>query len=72
MLVRSLMEQSIKADVSKEATSTIKLLKVDISKQSNYKETTKINVGFVRENLLRQILVCDYEIAIGISTICEE
>jgi hypothetical protein len=54
-LIRNLMEKFITAEVLKEALSTIKLIKVDVTKQTNYIEVSKVKVGFITENILRYL-----------------
>ena len=37
----------------KDATSTLKLLKIDVNKWGHYVEVSKIKVGYIAENILK-------------------
>jgi hypothetical protein len=53
-LIRSLSCKTIiKADLLKDATNTLKLLKIDVNKWSNYVEVSKIKVELITENILK-------------------
>ncbi|KAF3854298.1 hypothetical protein F7725_022353 [Dissostichus mawsoni] len=53
-ILRSLMEKFIKPSVMKNATTTVKLLQVDLTDPVNHMDVTKLRVGFVTERCLEE------------------
>ncbi|KAK1903780.1 Acetyl-coenzyme A carboxylase carboxyl transferase subunit alpha [Dissostichus eleginoides] len=53
-ILRSLMEKFIKPSVMKNATTTVKLLQVDLTDPVNHMDVTKLRVGFVTERGLEE------------------
>lgn len=55
-MLRNLMEKLIKLSVMKNATTTLKLLKVDYADPVNHVNVAKLRVGFVTEQVLDESL----------------
>lgn len=55
-MIRGLMQRFIKSPFLKEAPTVVKLMKIDPSKKENHCDVKKIDVGFVTENILKDLL----------------
>lgn len=53
-MLKSLMEKFVKPSVMKDATNTVKLLKVDREDTDNHMDVTKLKVGFATERALEE------------------
>ena len=58
-LIRSLMRRFIKSSVLDEATTTEKLIRVDVAKTENHATHKKIDVGFGAEKELKEAKISD-------------
>lgn len=54
-MLKSLMDRFIKQSVMSDINTAAKLVKVDLTKEANYRDYSKIDVGFSTENELKKL-----------------
>ena len=54
-VIKELLQNFVKHEVMKDATSLVQLLKIDIDQSSNHVKSSMVKFGFATEGLLREL-----------------